>query len=402
MSTPQAAAPAAGRFSVTVAGVTGTHVLDLARQLAARCVLAAYYTTLPPSRTSGIPPHLVERHALLLGFLYAATKGWLPMSQKRLYRIADGEFDRWIGRRLVRAEIAHAVAGLGRRHQRLARERFGAAVVCDSPTTHVRHQQELLNAEHDKWRVPRPDWDEPKIAGTEEEYAASDLILAPSRFAYASFVARGIPASKLAVVPYGVDLDEYRPMPKPDGTFRILYVGTLSLRKGLPYLLEAVGRLRWPDAELVLRGAETPESIAMLQQYRGTILIRRVPPQPRSALKYLYSSASVLVLPSIEDGFGLVITQALACATPVIATTSTGGPDVIESGVNGFLIPPADTAALLEALQMAYDRRAALREMGVEARRRIERGRGWGQYGDGVVAAFARALECRAGGRPVG
>jgi glycosyltransferase involved in cell wall biosynthesis len=110
----------------------------------------------------------------------------------------------------------------------------------------------------------------------------------------------------------------------------------------------------------------------------------------------LYSDGSVLVLPSIEDGFGLVIGQALACGIPVIATTHTGGPDVLEEGVNGFIVPPGDVDALQGALTTAYENRETLAEMGREARRRVEQARGWGAYGDGVVAAFSQALQRRA------
>jgi starch synthase len=385
----------ANRFSVSVAGLTGTHPLDLARQLSARDHLAAYFTTLPRSRTHGVPPHLVHRHLALLAPLYALSKGWY-MSGRLLHRAIDREFDRWASRRTVRAHVVHALAGLGRRQRLIARRRFGALTVCDAQTSHVRYQQALVSAEHAKWGAAPIDWDERTIASVEEEYAESDLILTPSTFVYRSFVAHGVPESRLAIVPYGVDSDAYRPMPKADGVFRILFVGMLSLRKGLPYLLDAVSTLRWPDAELTLRGGTARESKELLHRYRGTIPVSLVPPQPRSALKQLFSNASVLVLPSIEDAFGLVIGQALACGTPVIATTHTGGPDVIDSGMNGFIVPPGDTVALRDALTTAYENRAMLARMGDEARRRVERARGWGDYGDGVIAVFDRALRARA------
>lgn len=384
------------RVSVSVAGLTGTHPLDLARHLAARGSLAAYYTTVPASRTHGVPPYLVHRHLALLPVLYALMKGCTPISPYRLDRFIEREFDRWISRRVVPTDVAHALAGTGR-HQRLAaRARFGALTVCDSQTTHVRYQRALVDAEHAKWRVPPIDWSDERMASVQAEYEESDLILVPSRFVHQSFVTCGIPASKLAVVPYGVDTNQYRPMPRTDSVFRILFVGTLSIRKGLPYLLDAVSELRWRNAELALRGSQTYESAELLRRYRGTIPISLVPPRPRSQLKYLYSNASVLVLPSIEDAFGLVIGQALACGTPVITTTHTGGPDVIDSGVNGFIVSPGHSAALRDALTTAYEDPARLAAMGHEARRRVEQAHGWTDYGDGVMAAFDRALRARA------
>lgn len=384
-------------FKVTVAGLAGTHPLDLARQMSARGVLAAFYTTLPASRTPGVEPSVTHRHLLLLLATHAFSRGWLPVSEQRMGRLVEHQFDRWARGHVVAADVVHAVAGIGREYRLAAKSRFGALTVCDSGTTHARFHETLLNAEHLRWGVPPVAWDQKRLASIEAEYDESDLIVTPSRFAYDSFVARGIPESRLAMVPYGVDTDVYKPVPKRDEVFRILFVGALSIRKGLPHLLEAVAGLKWRDAELVLRGGDTPESAELLRGYRGSIPLVRVGPQPRERLKNLYSGASVLVLPSIEDGFGLVIGQALACGTPVVATTHSGGPDVIEDARNGFIVPPRDSGAIREALTRLREDPSSLAAMRVEARHRVELARGWGEYGDGMVRAFAQALQRRHG-----
>ena len=387
-------------FTATVAALSGIHALDLGRQLSARGLLAAYYTALPASRTPGIDPAIVHRHRALLLPIYALMKGWLPISQHRLAALIDYEFDRWASRHVVRSNVVHAIAGLGRLYRLAAKKRFGAMTVCDSGNTHIRVHQTLQNGEAVKWGREPIQWDEERFAFIEQEYEESDLILTASTFAYRSFIDRGIPPSKVALVPYGVDAEEYRPLPKRnDGRFRILFVGGLTLRKGIPYLLDAVAGLNWANAELILRGTPTDETRPFLSAYRGRIPISIVPPQPRSLLSELYSKASVLVLPSIEDGFGLVIGQALACGTPVIASTHTGGPDVIKEGVNGLIVPAGDAETLKEALTRTYDNPEMLAEMGRQARLRVERARGWGEYGDGVVAAFRHGLTTR-GMRP--
>lgn len=382
-------------FRATVSGLAGTHPLDLARQLAAHNVLAAYYTSLPESRTPGVPSALVRRHLALLLPIHGLIHGWMPMSSQRLARMIDHEFDRWASQRMIPADITHAVAGLGLRQRRAAKRRFDTLTVCDCGTTHIRYHQAALDAEHARWNADPVQWDAKSVAGFEQEYAESDLIVVPSTFAYQTFLDQGVPADRLAFVPYGVDTDVYQPVPKTDDVFRILFVGTLSIRKGFPYLMEAVAGLNWRDAELTLRGSDTAESKRLLDAYRGSIPVSIVPPQPRARLKDLYSSASVLVLPSIEDGFGLVIGQALACGTPVIASTHTGGPDVIEDGSNGLIIPAADSRALAHALTRLHDDRDLLTAMRVEARRRVEAARGWGEYGDRMVSTFAQALQRR-------
>jgi alpha-maltose-1-phosphate synthase len=386
-----------GTFSITVAGLAGTHPLDLARQMSARGVLAGYYTTLPRSRTPGVVAPVVHRHLGLLGALHAFSRGLLPVSEQRMGRLVEHEFDRWASRRIVPADVVHAVAGIGRRHRQAAKHRFGALTICDSGTTHARFHESLLDEEHAAWQVPPVVWDQKRLTSIEQEYAESDLIVVPSQFARDSFVAQGVPRCRLALVPYGVDADVYRPVARRDQKFRILFVGALSLRKGLPYLLEAVSMLNWRDAELALRGADTPQSGAFLDRYRGSIPLVRIPPQPRERLKEMYSNASVVVLPLVEDGFGLVIGQALACGTPVIATTHTGGPDVIEDGLNGLIIQPRSSRALADALRSLHDNPELVASMGFEARQRVEAARGWDKYGDGIVEACGRALNSSLG-----
>jgi glycosyltransferase involved in cell wall biosynthesis len=130
-----------------------------------------------------------------------------------------------------------------------------------------------------------------------------------------------------------------------------------------------------------------PEVKEMLAAYRGEIPLRMIPPQPRQAMSELFSQASVLVLPSVEDGFGLVIGQAMACGIPVIASMNTGGPDIITTEVDGMLVPARDARALGDALTLAYEHPAKLEAMGVAARATLERAGGWTAYGDSVIRA---------------
>ena len=180
-------------FTVAVAALSGIHALDLGRQLSTRGLLAAYYTALPASSTPGIDSAIVHRHRALLPLIYVLMKGWPFISQHRLARVIDDEFDRWASRRVVHSDVVHAIAGLGRRYRLAAQKRYGALTVCDSGNTHIREHQSLQNAEAEKWGRQPIQWDEARFASIEQEYEESELILIPSTFAYRSFVARGIP-----------------------------------------------------------------------------------------------------------------------------------------------------------------------------------------------------------------
>jgi glycosyltransferase involved in cell wall biosynthesis len=381
-----------------IAGVTGTHPLALARQLDARSLLQTYYTTLPKSRTSGVTSARTRRHRALLLPILASNRRWIRgRGNTRLQLWWGYEFDRWIAKRLEPGDVVHALPGCGLELRRAAKRRFGAMTVCDSGTSHERFLADLLDEETKKWGVPRHRGPESHLRYVEAEYDEADIITVPSGFARNSFVSMGVDPAKVRVTPYGAELRDYAPTTKRDDVFRILFVGTVCIRKGVQYLLEAVSQLKLPNAELCIRGADAPETAQLLRAYRGSIPLRRVEPAPRAAMKDLYSQASVFVLPSVEDGFGLVICQAMACGVPVIASRNSGGPDVITDGRDGVLVDARSSRAIRDHLLELYEHPAKRQAMGAAARRAIERVGGWSGYADSFIAACAPSSDRRAG-----
>jgi glycosyltransferase involved in cell wall biosynthesis len=108
-----------------------------------------------------------------------------------------------------------------------------------------------------------------------------------------------------------------------------------------------------------------------------------------------YVRGSVFVLPTVEDGFAMVLVQAMAAGLPVIATVNSGGPDLIEEGKQGFLVPIRDVDALKEKLLYLYEHPEERAEMGRAAAARVAQGFTWHDYGDGVIAAYERLLAAR-------
>ena len=116
------------------------------------------------------------------------------------------------------------------------------------------------------------------LRGNFAEYEGSDLIFVPSELNYRTFIENGVPAAKLRKVPYGVDLRMFTPQPKRDDVFRVLFIGQIGLRKGVPYLLEALAPLNLPKFELCLAGAIHPEIRSILAPYEGRFrYLRRHP-----------------------------------------------------------------------------------------------------------------------------
>jgi glycosyltransferase involved in cell wall biosynthesis len=169
-----------------------------------------------------------------------------------------------------------------------------------------------------------------------------------------SFIAQGFPETRIDVVPFPTDLTTFVPAAAASSgsPFRVLCVADVSPRKGHVYLLEAWRKLRLENAELLLAGAMRPEMAAVLARYEG--LFRYVGPLDKTSLARLYQSSSLLVLPSVEDGFGLVISEALACGTPVVITDHVGARDIVRPEVNGFIVPPRDVDALAATIQAIH------------------------------------------------
>lgn len=245
----------------------------------------------------------------------------------------------------------------------------------DLPIVHHRTLERTIRAEMTRFPEAEPDrvFEEPswKKRRKDRELALAHVVFVASAFTRASVEAAGVPADRIEVVPYGFPTDVFGPRAEPPrGPFVVLAVGTQDLRKGTPYLLEAWRRAALPDARLRLVGPMRLED-RFLAPYRD--LFEHVPGLPRAELAREYQRADLLAFPTLGDGFGLVIQEAMCSGTPVVTTRCGGGPECITDGEDGFLVPERDVDALVEVLVRAHARREAMFEMGRAARARAER-----------------------------
>ncbi len=321
----------------------------------------------------------------------AAGRLGLGRLEARLNERAVRAFDRWVAGRLGPTDVFHCISSFGVESHRAARERYGALTVCDRGSSHILYQDEVLRDEHARWRVAYHGIPASLIARELEEYETCDVICVPSAFARRSFLERGVPSDKIRRVPLGVDLQLFQPQPKEDSVFRVIYVGHLSLQKGVQYLLSALCAPGMPKIEVWLVGAVADEVKSVLGQYRGRY--RYVGVVPRAKLSWYYSQASVFVLASINDGFGLVQAQAMACGLPVVATANTGAEDLFSPGVEGFVVPIRDPEAIRERVLHLYTHRDVREEMGRAALRRVRALGGWDTYGAQAVEAYRAAID---------
>jgi glycosyltransferase involved in cell wall biosynthesis len=227
-----------------------------------------------------------------------------------------------------------------------------------------RVEGELVTQETKRWPgwEHRPMWiSDAYYDRTETEWALADRIVVNSQWSRRCLLQRGVPAKKIAVVPLAIDgmkflTTDHGPrttdsalcppssaLRPPQSPFRALFVGSVILRKGVQYLIQAARKL--PDVEFCLAGSIGISESAVASAPANVRLLGQ---RPRDQMPEIYRQAHVCVVPSISDGFGLVQLEAMACGLPVIATTQCG--EVVKDGENGFVIPPADAEALAAAI----------------------------------------------------
>ena len=357
------------RFDADLAEVTRTHPLpELGRMLAPRVGLAG----LTAHETGALSVDAVYRHvdAAVAKTLPAEARG----GARAVYAYEDG----------ARLQFARA--------RELGLRRF-----YDLPIGYWRAANHYLGPAAER----RPDYaatlealgdSRQKLAYKDDEIADADRVFVASAFTAATlerFPGRLPPVTK---VPYGFpavgparDYD-YDPARRP---LRLLFVGRLSQRKGIAEVFDCAAALGHA-VELTVVG----------RRYDGgtctalTAALSRCTHHEsldHAAVLAQMRAHDVLLFPSLFEGFGLVLTEAMSQGTPVITTDRTAGPDLLTDGREGWLVPPEDSHALTAAVQALVDHPERVGQAGAAAREAARR-RPWSRYSDELAAAVAAAL----------
>ncbi len=273
---------------------------------------------------------------------------------------------------------------------------FGAVTILDRPNSHIENQSQLLEEEYQKWGIEKKYNSRETIAKSMQEYEQVDYIAVLSSFVRRTFLAKGIPAEKLLLIPSGVNLDDFKPQPKDnENVFRIIFCGYLCFKKGVQYLLEAYSQLKLKNSELWLIGSVESEFEPMLKKYSGQFKYFKHIPHMQMA--QFMSQGSVLVLPSLEEGLAKVMMEAMACGLPVIATPNTGAEDIFQDQKEGFIIPMRNVDVLKERIEALYRDPQLRKNMGDKARLKVADGFTFDDYARRYQEACASVLKKKIG-----
>ena len=279
----------------------------------------------------------------------------------RIWDLTCRDFDRWVARQVTQ-EIA-AVYGYEYTSQRTFEraKALGLKTVLELTSAEPDFVQAVLQAERRTATTLDTDYQRHLESRHRErriryrrEHQLADLMVCNSEFSKRTYVEAGIPAEKLFVIPLGAPPTEDRGGPQTPiqaGEMRVMWAGTFGVRKGAHVLIDAVNRLGNSGHLAGSLRIDVYGSVESLPSLQRPEAIRLAGTLSHSDLMNRYAQYDLLVLPSLCDAFGLVVTEALSRGVPVLTTDCTGASTLIEHGVNGWVIPANNADSLAEQLQ---------------------------------------------------
>lgn len=361
-------------------------------------------------RTYALPPEKLRARPMRELVRLAAQKlkwrsvvrheeGWASIDA--VYRNLDRAAAREIGQGNLRRKLS-GVYGYedGCLETFRAAKRDGLRRFYDLPIAYWEVVRKLLAEERERL----PEW-EPTLVGTRdsqakfdrktEELSLADLVVCPSLFVLRSLPENVRLSKQCLVAEFGSpsrNIDSARRSSPASEKLRVLFVGSMTQRKGLADLFAAMKLLNRPDVELIVLGSTIAPMEFYRSQYRDFTYAGT---RPHHEVLELMQSCDVFVLPSLAEGRALVQQEAMANGLPLIITENTGGEDLIVPGETGFLVPIRSPESIAEKIAWLADHRDVLPEMRIAALRKADE-YPWQRYRDRIVSALSESL---AGGR---
>lgn len=380
-------------MTILLSALTRYHVFDLALHLNKQALVDGLVTAYPRFKlgdyaalrplTISLPRFAMARKAALLFERFAGSHAASPVHEL-VYRSWSSAFTR-----IVQRSQANAFYGLSgyMLETLVAGAGGGRKMIVDHGSLHIEAERGILKEEcarhgfaaFGNWQY---DW---LVNRMRHEFALADHVVCCSALARQTMIEHGVDDAKIVVHRLGVNMADFvrapacpRPAGKP---LRLVFVGAMTPLKGLHYLLEAFRKLDG-NTELWLIGALPTDLVLMAliaDCEQNTKRLKVIGPVAQHQLNAIYNQCDLFVLPSLSDGWGMVVSQALACGLPVVVSDMTGAKELVLDGQNGYVVKSGNIFDLTEKLVLALQncRKGLWR---TQAQTQVQ---SWDDYGNG-------------------
>ena len=276
----------------------------------------------------------------------------------------------------------------------LVAKKYKCIKILERGSTHIEFQDKIVNEEYKIHKIKPKPISKHIIEKEKKEYEIADFITVPTEFAKKTFLEKGFSENKIIKIPYGVSLSEFNSKNKKKKytKFRIIYTGSVSVRKGIIYLLSAFTQLNLKDSELLIIGNIDDEIQHLIKKFRSNKDIIFKNSVKQSELSEYYLTSNLFVTCSIEEGLSMVQLQAMSCGLPLICTANSGGEEIIKNDVDGYVIPIRDLDTLKKKILFLYNNQSICNKMGKLAQLKVQRDFSWESYGKNVIATYKNLL----------
>jgi glycosyltransferase involved in cell wall biosynthesis len=393
-NSPHPAPEPVKRPRLLTAGMNSWHLNHTAREANREDCLGGYWVG--NSNSNGVPSEKYKRiwpYHLAQKIFYH-----LPFTnleeQMRWHNLPF--YDAWIGRQTLPEGVNVVQAPMGSCEAlfRLANQSGKKILkVFDAPNSHPTTQFGYWQRECDLYspgyKIPVAHWVRSKI---NREIEMADVVLCPSFFVRDTMILNGVPTAKCFVNHFGVDTTIFKKRETLPAPPVFISVGSLTVRKGQQYLFRAFEKVKevLPEARLICVGNIRADFNEELKKWNGSFIHHEG--VAHSDLAIMLSECTAFVLPSLEEGFARVLSEAMAAGLPIIASYESGATTVVRDGIEGFIIQPRDTEALARAmLRMAENPEENL-SMGNAAYLAGGKSNTWADYTKRLLDEYSRRL----------
>ena len=368
-------------------GTHGTfHYFDLAKELNSRYMLNKIVSGYPKFKLKKYKLPYDKIHSTGIYQVITQTLGRYQSSNKKIldyFNLLNAkQIDRISSSYIKTSDIFLSLSGTGLNTGKKFIE-SKKMYICERASAHVEFCNDIYKEEYDKFNYSYYSSSE-FIERELEEYEQSSFILLPSRFSQQTFTDKGI--FKTKVIDYPASDEYFYPIPKLQNSldqFNVLYVGGLTIRKGLEYLIDAFNKIKFKNKRLHLVGTKTFDFkfIENKIDHQHTKIYGHL---DQSKINILMNKSQLFVLPSLQDGCSIAVSQALKTGLPVIVSENTGNESIIKKNNCGYVVPIRDSNILHDRIDYLIENQHQLKLFSDNAKK-FAQNHTWKNYVDQLI-----------------